>query len=70
MSRSLETRLAKLEAASAPEKAPTPWHRIIADNHAEADAEQVAMIADGRAQPGDNFIHRIIVDPNPRREAA
>jgi len=69
MSRSLETRLAKLEGASAPEKTPIPWHRIIADSQAEADAEQAAMIADGRARPGDNFIHRIIIDPSPRREA-
>jgi len=68
MSRSLETRLAKLEAASAPKKPRPPG--IIADSSAEADAEQAARIADGRAQPGDNFIHRIIVDPSPRREAA
>jgi hypothetical protein len=66
-------RLAKLEAAHAPPSGRfdyrRPFHQIIADSDAEADAECQAVIADGRAQPGDNFIMHIIVTP-PAREAA
>ena len=68
----LTRRLAKLEAAHAPPSGRfdyrRPFHHITADSEAEADAECQAMIADGRAQPGDNFIMHIIVTP-PAREA-
>jgi hypothetical protein len=59
----LTRRLAKLEAAHAPPSGRfdyrRPFHQIIADSDAEADAECQAVIADGPAQPGDNFIMHI-----------
>ena len=68
----LTRRLAKLEAAHAPPSGRFNYgrlfHHITADSEAEADAECQAMLADGRAQPGDNFILHIIVTP-PAREA-
>ena len=69
----LTRRLAKLEAAHAPPSGRfdyrRPIHHIAADSDAEAAAECQAMIADGRAEPGDNFIMHIIVSP-PGRETA
>jgi hypothetical protein len=69
----LTRRLAKLEAAHAPPSGRfdyrRPIHHITADSEAEAAAECQAMMADGRAQPGDNFIMHIIITP-PAREAA
>ena len=67
MNRNLRTRLDKLEAAKP--DAWTPWRQITADSKAEAEAEQQAMLADGRAQPGDRFIFNVIVSP-PGRETA
>jgi hypothetical protein len=69
----LTRRLAKLEAAHAPPSGRfnhgRPFHHIIADSDAEAHAECQAMVADGRAQPGDKFIMHIIITP-PARAAA
>ena len=68
----LTRRLSKLEAAHAPPSGRfnyrRPFHHIAADSNAEANAECQAMIADGRAQLGDNFIMHIIITP-PAREA-
>jgi hypothetical protein len=73
MNRALANRLDKLEAAHAPPSGRfdyrRPIHHIAADSDAEAAAKCQAMIADGRAPPGDNFIMHIIVTP-PARAAA
>jgi hypothetical protein len=60
MSRSLLSRLGKLEAIASAAKGARSWHRIIAYSQEEADAKQAALVASGGAREGDNFIYRII----------
>jgi hypothetical protein len=64
MSKSLLSRLGKLEAASSDKKGARPWHRIIAWSHEEAEAKHSALIASGQLSKDDNAVYRIITgDP-------
>jgi hypothetical protein len=60
MSRTILSRLGRLEAMASAAKDVCSWHRIIAYSQEEADAKQAALVASGRAYEGDNFIYRII----------
>jgi hypothetical protein len=60
MSKSLLSRVGRLEAMASATKGPRSWHRIIAYSQEEADAKQAALVASGGARDGDNFIYRII----------
>src|SRR5688572_25920653 len=53
MSRNLETRLAKLEAAQVPA---VVTHMLFAQTDAEADAQVAERIAEGTAKESDEFI--------------
>jgi hypothetical protein len=60
MSRTILSRLGKLEAMASAAKDVCSWHRIIACSQEEADAKQAALVASGGAREDDNFIYRII----------
>jgi hypothetical protein len=60
MSKSLLSRVGRLDAMASTAKGPRPWHRIIAHSQEEADAKQAALVAAGAVSEGDNFIYRII----------
>ncbi len=60
MSKSLRSRLVRLETDASAAKGARPCHRIIASSPEEADAKQAALVASGEASEGDDFICRII----------
>lgn len=60
MSKSLLSRLGRLEADVMAAKGPRPWHRIIAHSHQEAEAKHAALIASGQVSKDDNAVYRII----------
>ena len=60
MTRNLETRLQKLEAAVAPSMFRLA-HRIIGYSIAECEAAAAELIASGRADPADRYVHRLVV---------
>jgi hypothetical protein len=60
MSKTILSRLGRLEAMASAAEGARSWHRFIACSQEEADAKQAALVASGGAREGDNFIYRII----------
>lgn len=60
MSRSLLSRLGKLEATALVTKGGRPWRRIIAWSLQEAEAKHAALIEVGKVSKDDNAVYRII----------
>ncbi len=60
MSKAINSRLEKLEAAADAAKGPRPWHRIVAASEEEAESKHAALIASGLISKDDNAIYRII----------
>ena len=67
MSRTLETRLRKVEARRPPGVG--RWHRIIGDTDEELAEKRAELMASPTWTEGDGIIERLIVSP-PRWEAA
>ena len=59
--RNVETRLPKLEAAQFPPV--SSWRRVIGDSEAECEAQKRAMIQNGQAAETDDFVFRVIANP-------
>jgi hypothetical protein len=64
MSRSIEIRLKRLEAASAPVEEPR-LHVVFGSTPEEAAAEKAKLIAEGVASPDDLFIRIVSGEPDP-----
>jgi hypothetical protein len=60
MSKSLLSRVGRLETIASTANGSRPWHRIIAHSQEEADAKQATLVAAGEVSEDDNFIYRII----------
>ena len=69
MTRTLETRLRKLEQQRQRPEPAGKWHRIIGDSKEELDAKRATLMASPEWQEGDHTIERLIVTP-PARAAA
>jgi hypothetical protein len=65
VNRSIETRLKRLEKASAQERLSCRSHIVSARTPAEADANIAALVANGTADPDDFFILLTPFQPDP-----
>jgi hypothetical protein len=65
MNRSIETRLKRLEEASAPDEPQPRLHVVFGPTREEANAKIAATKAAGEAAPGDHFIRILSGEPDP-----
>ena len=65
MSRSIEIRLKRLEAASAPVEAPYRVHIVASRTPEEGDANIAALVAAGEAAPTDFFWRLVPLEADP-----
>ena len=63
MNRSIEIRLKRLEAVSAPVESPRRVHLVGARTDQDRDAAVADLVAAGAAEPGDSFIFLIPAKP-------
>ena len=65
MNRSIEVRLKRLEATSAPVKSPHRSHVIGLETGEDREASKAELIASGAADPDDFFWFLLPLEPDP-----